>query len=33
MGDESKGYDDLSISVNVNGATITGPAVYQQGTQ
>ena len=27
MGDESKGYDDLSISVNVNGATITGDVV------
>ena len=27
MGDESKGYDDLSISVNVDGATITGDVV------
>ena len=27
MGDESKGYDKLSISVNVDGATITGDVV------
>ena len=27
MGDESKGYDDLSISVNVDGATIDGDVV------